>query len=201
MQPFDIAKSIAAGCRTFLSLPRTERWWLFAHFVVPVTAISYWLGQSTLLFPKGEVSEKVRTITLNSGLRAASAPFSVESRAFIFEQETGDYVIPLSNPNVSALVSLSQDQLDRNKSRLTIGQSALTLTTPLYGQADEPLSIVFIGESPMRLLIPGSAPIDPDSLAVGSRRPSLIALWTFIAMVFGLGLTISSGNTGRAVTT
>jgi hypothetical protein len=174
---------------------------LFAHFVVPVTVVSYWLGQSTLLFPKGEVSEKVRTIALNSRLTASSAPFSVVSRAFIFEQEAGDYVIPLSNPNVSALVSLSQDQVDKNKSRLAIQQSALTLSTPLYGQADDPISIVLIGESPTRLLMPGSAPIDPDSLAIRSRGPWLIALWTFIAMVFGLGLTISSGNTGRPVVT
>lgn len=201
MQPFDIARNIAATCRTFLSLPRAERWWLFAHFVVPVTVVSYWLGQSTLLFPKGEVYEKVQTIALNSRLSASSDPSSVVSRAFIFEQETGDYVIPLSNPYVSALVSLSQDQVRNNKSRLAIQQSALTLTTPLYGQADEPVSIVLIGESPTRLLMPGSAPIDLDSLAIRSRRPWLIALWTFIAMVFGLGLTISSGNTDRPVVT
>lgn len=201
MQPLDIARDIAGMCRAFLSLPRAKRWWLFAHFVVPMTVISYWLGQSTLLFPKGEVYEKVQTIALNSRLRASSDPSSLAARAFIFAQETGDYIIPLSNRDVSALVSLTEDQVRNNQSRLSIQQSALTLTTPLYGQADEPVSIVLLGESPSRLLMPGSAPIDLDSLAIRSRRPWLIALWTFIAMVFGLGLTISSGDTDPPVLT
>jgi hypothetical protein len=169
---------------------------------VPVTVVSYWLGQSTLLFPKGDVYEKVQTIALNSRISEASDDLSsVASRVFIFEQETGDYVIPLSNQNVSALVSLSQDQVRNNNSRLAIKQSALTLTTPLYGHTDEPISIVLIGESPTQLLTPGSAPIHVDSLAIHSRRPWLIALWTFVAMVFGLGLTISSGNAARSVVT
>ena len=114
-----------------------------------------------------------------------------DAQILIFEQDNGEYVIPLSDPPAKGWLSLTPDELIENQSRVQLKPNQLTLRLPLYGTQQKPLSVLIEGQTPSHIKMPGGELEIGEKIQIQSRQAISLAMWTFIAMVFGMGMTIS----------
>ena len=59
MFPLEFAKKVQEATVYYSRLTSEKQWFLFAHVIVPVLVVSYWLVNTHSIFPQGNAEEKV----------------------------------------------------------------------------------------------------------------------------------------------
>lgn len=177
-----------------------ERWTVFAYALVPSLTIGYWLTPPEILGRRGDASENITTVALNSSYDAGTTQDVKKQSMLIVEADPEEYVIPWSEPVSRFESSLTAVELSGNATRFELlPDPAIWLKTPLFG-IDRPFAILVDGEPAGVVLTPGSrisaADIQLEARANRARANSLV-LAAIIATFFGLGMTTGMGGQAK----
>jgi len=170
---------------------RDNATFVFAYLLVPSVCLSYW-GMKGGFLVMGDTAripviyERFQTVISNNVVKP------VDATIITFRNQRDDFLIPWNQKLSNVYTTLSPDSLHNNRSQVSVSGDRLQINFPLLGK-EPTLSLFATGRSGDKLLSVGDERRFDDMLRLGQIESTSVAMWCFVATIFGFGLVLAPG--------